>query len=99
MKKKSEKRLNAVADLMAMWFGLDCLTSSKANQKKYASMGRLWVEDYSTRYDFSDRYNRWYTTTDPSEAKYWLEIGLTLESVDGWCQCEWEEEYGIEVEY
>ena len=89
----------AISKIMLNWFGVDNILANidytRENLIRYDNMRDAWKTGVS--YEFNE-YRR-YVTTNPIEALEWMNRGINLVSVDGKRQCEWEEEYGIEVEY
>lgn len=99
---ESRKDINVVSKIIVRWFGIDNIIDniedSYENITRYDSIKMLWRKG-GVNYEFINCYNIKFVTDDAIEALDWMQRGLTLVRVDGKCQREWEDEYGIEVEY
>lgn len=97
---KTNRRI-AISKIMLNWFGVDNILANidytRENMIRYDNMRDAWSK--GVEYEFIDKDYRRFVTKDPIEAWDWIERGINLERVGGLRPCEWEEEYGIEVEY
>ena len=92
----------AISKIMLNWFGIDSILNNidytRENMIRYDNMRDSWCE-LRVSYSFNAGRERLLSTTNPITALRWMQAGMELVMVEGLCQREWEEEFGIEKDF